>query len=484
MAKRLGSGEYERADVEVKQSKLEARYLFLKVLKAKRSLWAYNLLGLFNRDEVPKELLENDQIDSTIHFFLAYLSKENPYDKEIRQEILDTPFINYYRFFFDKEEELGGLESEENALQTYEFDNSRRKRNALKKIIPSWKELKVKKDAKALCESLQKWADDYNLNEDWVLDFALGVLRAFKPEFDYKLRDFVWENTGANELRLRRGTYQWEVKDSVVSAISDYLDEEVLRNRRVGFDDLNKFPAFEYCWRDFELPPSTWLVRMSSRKDFDKKMQDKLQEKVVYLRDSNKLWSYSNDEELNHLLENKRKYLESYCDYIEKQKSENIDENVFPPVVFEPIGKFVWFPSKQFREQFVEATLTELKIQIKKNQKALKSYEFFTKNHFEAEIKKYFNKIKAALPKNWVRTPVKYSEEKHFEWLIDFQITPYKSYTQIAKENNVDLKTVKEAIKGLAKIVGIALRKAKHTGRPKGSKDSEQSLRKIGIYRR
>jgi hypothetical protein len=483
MTKRLGSGDYERADVEVKQSDIEARYLFLKTLKNKRSYWAYDLLGLFNFDKRLREFLDLDKIDYTIHFFLSYLLDKNPPNLEISPEIIDTPLINYYRFFFDKEKEIKRLESDTNTQQFAEFHDSIKRRNdALKKIIPNWKELKIRKDAEALCTSLQRWATEYNLNENWFLDLALGILRIFKSEFDFKLPIFVWTNTRPDEERSHRINYEWEIRDSISKAISDYWNDEVLRNKGLGFDDLGEFPEFEYRWRDFELPPSTWLVRVSSRRGFVEEMQDKLQEKVAYLSHFNQLWSYSNGVKLIHLLESKRKRIENYCDCIEQQKSENIDENVFPPIDFEAIGKFVWVPSKQIREQFVEGTLSELKIQIEKNQKALKSYESFTKKHFEAELRKYCNKIEKALPKNWEKTPQKYSEDKHFEWLIDFQVTPCKSYTQIAKENNVDLKTVREAINGLEKIVGITLRKAKHTGRPKGSKDSEQSVRKIGTY--
>jgi hypothetical protein len=135
MAIRFGSGEYEEADVEVKQSKLEARYLFLNSLKIKRSGWADDLLRLFNPDERLNEFLKDDQIDFTIHFFLAYLLNRNPYDKIKNSEIIDTPLINYYRFFFDREEELKRLESEETAQQIYDLDNSRRKRNAQKKLF-------------------------------------------------------------------------------------------------------------------------------------------------------------------------------------------------------------------------------------------------------------------------------------------------------------------------------------------------------------
>jgi len=106
MAKRLGSGEYERADVEVKQSDIEARYLFLKALKNKPSYLARDLLGLFIFGERRREFLDNDERDFTIHFFLSYLLNKNPHNIEISLDIIDTPLINYYWFFLGKEQEI------------------------------------------------------------------------------------------------------------------------------------------------------------------------------------------------------------------------------------------------------------------------------------------------------------------------------------------------------------------------------------------
>jgi len=106
----------------------------------------------------------------------------------------------------------------------------------------------------------------------------------------------------------------------------------------------------------------------------------------------------------------------------------------------------------------------------------------FTKRKFNAKLTYYCNEIEKSLPENLKKTPQKYSENKHFEWLIDFQVTPCKSYTQIAKENKADLKTVREAVQNLAKIIGISLRKANRTGRTKGTKNSEKSNRQLGIY--
>ncbi len=90
--------------------------------------------------------------------------------------------------------------------------------------------------------------------------------------------------------------------------------------------------------------------------------------------------------------------------------------------------------------------------------------------------------IENAAPKNWNKTPQKYSENRHFEWLIDFQVSPCKSYTEIAKENKVDLKTVREAVQKLAKTIGISIRKANRTGRTKGTKNSQTSNRQLGIF--
>lgn len=70
MTKRLGSGEYERTDVEVKQSTVEARHKFLRILIQKNDDWAFDLLRLFNTDTLPKEFLDDEKIEHTIYFFL------------------------------------------------------------------------------------------------------------------------------------------------------------------------------------------------------------------------------------------------------------------------------------------------------------------------------------------------------------------------------------------------------------------------------
>ncbi len=269
MANRLGSGEYERVNVTVKQSTIEARYKFFQTLDQKRSDWAKNLLRLFNSDKAPKEFLEKENNDEIIRFFLLYLTSKSPREKEIRPEIIDVPLINYYRYFFDKEEAIKQFENGDDFEEVLDSSELVSRRSvALRKIVPSWKDLKTQTDAKALRRSLETWAKHYNLNEDWILDFALRILHGFKSGFDFKLIESKVTDPNLNTAIFWRTNFEWEITDAIDRAILDYSNNEVWINKWSGFDDLSKLPAFEYRWRDFKLLPLTWLPRMSSRKGF------------------------------------------------------------------------------------------------------------------------------------------------------------------------------------------------------------------------
>jgi hypothetical protein len=484
MAKRLGSGEYESTDVEIRQSAIEARYKFLQILRQRKGNWFYDLFRLFNSDIVPAELLGYEKIDDTVYFFLKYLTSKNPYETETNPEIINVPLINYYRYLFDKADKIKQLENTseiEGVLDSSEFISQRR--NSIKKIIPSWKELKTQKDAKTLYQSLERWAQSYNLNEEWFLDFALEMLCLFKCNFDFKITDSKLSDASSDTSSFWRITFELEVRNAVSQALSDYLHNEVLINQWQGLDDLVSLPAFEYKLKQFKLPPLTWLPRLSSRKGFIEEVNEKLQETISNLRNPMNIWNYSNDDELDKFLSGCRTHLESYCDNIKKQKSENINEADFLPFNLYDLVNATWFPSKKSQEQFIEEILVKLKNQIVNMNKAAKSLNTFTKRDFKAKLTEYCNDIEKLLPKNWKKTPQKYSENKHFEWLVDFQVVPYKNYMEISKENNnVDLKTIREAVKKLAEMVGISLRVPK-TGRPKGSKDSEKSIRQLKIHK-
>ncbi len=208
-------------------------------------------------------------------------------------------------------------------------------------------------------------------------------------------------------------------------------------------------------------------------------MHEKLQATVNYLHNAHGHWNYSSDDQLNYLLERCRARLNNYCNEIEKHISENTGETVFPPFEYDDSIRTRWIPSQRKREQFIEENIVELKTRIININKAVKSYKTFTKKNFQTKLTDYCNKIENSLPEIWEKTPQKYSGNKHFEWLIDFQVTPYKSFTKIAKENDICRETVSEAVNELAKIIGVSLRPKIITGRPKGSKDSKDINRHI-----
>lgn len=480
MATRLGGGEYERANVDTKQSAKEARFIFLQALAKRKNQCFFNLLRLFSSDQIPSELLENDKIDNLFYFFFPYLLRKSPYNTETPPQIIDTPILHYYSFFFDKEDEIKRLENGD-GLQpnSISLKSITRRNNALKKIVPNWQELKRKKDAESLCKSLEAWAKEYNLNDDWCLDFALDILRKFKSKFDFRLPSFDGTDLSNEKIKFFHASYEKEVESSIFEAVLDYRRNEILVYTYSCFDDAKELPTFEYRWRDFDVQRQIWLPRISSRKEFVAEMYNQLERAKNLLYDAIKLWGYSNKEELLHLEERCRIWLENYCNHLE-QKADEID---IKPIVIKELGEFTWLPSKKSREQFIEETLAELKNLIIKINKAVKSLETFTKADFETKLTKYCNAVEKSLPKTWIRTPQKYSEDKHFDWLVDFQVSPYKSYAQIAKENNTELNSVRGAIKILADLIGITLRKSKRTGRPKGSKNEAKSLRQLGIFK-
>lgn len=280
MSQRLGNGEFERADVEVRQSTLVARHKFLEILDKRKRNCLFDLVRLFDFNLVPTEFLDKERIDNTVYFFLQYLLSKKPYEIEIRANIIDTPLINYYSFLFDYEDEIKQLENDENFQQLTLPNNAARRNKAIGKIVGNWKDLKNRDEAKAFCLSLENWAKSYNLNEDWFLDFALKVLSRFKSEFDSEVSRFKRMQVTDITVSWFITAFEMERRDSIRKGIYDYYHDEIWSNQWEGFDDLVELPSFEYRWRDFELTSETWLVRMTTRKAFVTIMNEKLDKTI------------------------------------------------------------------------------------------------------------------------------------------------------------------------------------------------------------
>ena len=484
MALLLGSGEYEKIDNNIRQSTLKVRHIFLQKLGDKRSQCFFDLLRLFNSNIAPVEFWNEQNRQNVFSLSILALSKKLPADIKMLPELIDTPLFHYYTFLFEKESLIKELEKDEE-LQNFvtSFDPKERKKNAIKKIIPNWKVLKSIPEAKMLCQSLENWADKYHLNEEWILDFVLQILCFFKLNFENSLFNYFQSENQSYFFYSIKTDYEIDVATSVGKANFDYDWEEMMRMDWVTiFENSEDFPSFIYRWRDFELPSTTWVVTIETRQHFCKKMREVFNDSIANLKDSKRHWHYTNEKELNVLLERCKKQLVNYCDKIEERLVNSGDEYFiqFTPIYFNNIGKANWYPSKQTRDEFIDEVLPELKILIANNKKALQSLATLTKRHFEIKLKEYCNEMEHNLPANYVRTPQKYAGEKHFEWLIDYQVTPNKSFREIAEVNKTDKKTISEPVKELAEILGLSLRKSKQ-GRPSGTKDSPKSNRQLRI---
>lgn len=484
MGLRLGSGDYERIDVDIRQSTLEARHLFFQTLGQKKCECFRNLLRLFNSEIIPYDYWNEQNYQYTFFTCVLALSKKLPSEYKLLPDFIDTPVFHYYSFLSKKELLIKKLENDEE-LQKFvtRYDPNERKNNSLKQIIPNWNELKANKEAKLLCQSLENWADKYHLNEDWLLDFALQILRHFKLNFDTSLSRFYQSENQIYLFHSLKIDYEIDIEKSVGKAIFDYHWEEVMRHDWVAiFENLPDTPSFIYRWHHFELPSNAWVVTIESRQHFCNKMREILNTNLTNLKYSEKFWGYSDEKELDLFMEGCKKKLEIYCDEIEKRLANAGDESFIEYTFadFGIVGTANWYPSRHTRGEFIEDVLPELKNRIEKNSQALQSLTSFTKSHFEKQLTKYCNEIEKNLPANFSRTPQKYDGEKHFEWLIDYQVTPFNSFREIAKTNSTDKKTISEPVKDLANMIGLSLRNAKR-GRPLGVKNSPKSNRQLGI---
>ncbi len=149
-----------------------------------------------------------------------------------------------------------------------------------------------------------------------------------------------------------------------------------------------------------------------------------------------------------------------------------------PAFIFEYSGIKIsetWFPNwkhkKVFREEITEQFNRQLLFRLTERLEI----NIGTKSRFEEELTAYIRKVDMKKNKNFFRTPRKNTGNRHFLWLIEYQIPPCKTFQQIAEENNSNIKTIREGIARVAELIELKLRKPTLGGRPKGAKTKQKS---------
>lgn len=86
--------------------------------------------------------------------------------------------------------------------------------------------------------------------------------------------------------------------------------------------------------------------------------------------------------------------------------------------------------------------------------------------HFQKHIDMYIsNHNRKAAEIGGIKTVRKRDGDKHFRWLIDYQIPEVKTFEEIGNKSFADRKAISRDVRGVAKILDLTLRKSTR-GRP------------------
>ena len=480
MTLRLGRGEYEAIDVKIRNSTREARRIFFGVLLEQDKSWLLELLAFFNGEMLPQQLFEPTAIHETADCLITQLFTENFYRQKTLPEHFDTPLNHYYQYLSGKEDQTIEIENEikkerEIVQNISPLNPQKLRKKALEQFASSWEIMKSQPDAAFLCESLKLWSEKWNLTDEWFLDFALKMLCNFKFYFD---NEFKVRNQSTLPQPLLILGYRSAAQEAIGETLNSYVwqfDDYILK-------DTDKFSVFKYKWKIFEMSSETWSPLHTSRSQFVSLVKEILVLNISKVNELMECYEDFLEDGFEKFIERERKALEDHCDRMYQLVIKSGSENGLKSYNYPHIGNFLWKPSEEERGDFIDNTIGEIEKKILQIKGVLRSLESFTKRDFEGKLGEYCNNIEKSVPKNWEKVPRKYSEDEHFKWLIEFQLSPDTKFTTMAKKYDVAPRTVTNAVRGLGKILGLTVREAKKTGRTKGSKNSDKSLRQLGIF--
>lgn len=415
MGIRLG-GELELKDVDDKTSTLNARQIFLDLVWEMKPEAVLDLLRLFNYESLPLRFQESQElVNFAARLFLLHLKHYQLYSVDLSEydfkaDVRQTPLLAYFEYLFINQTKFEKLLKNSKKYWTDRTSNPQPlliTDKALVDLIPDWKTLQSNPDAKFLCSLLLQWAEKWNLNEEWCLNFALDVLRRFKTE--------LVDNLSLN---------------------IEFLEEN------------STFSLYEY--EEFQDEGSAWKLALFSLKYENAGKTHNYSAQIPKPQEFKFIWTQ----------EIKRKRVAVF----------EIKDNWSPLVL-----------SKETFKKRVE------------NQLWSKFFSYFAKkldslagkisevsgklNEFQKRVNKYTSKVESLYENVATPTVLKKGRDKHFRWLINYQIPPVKSYEQLSKENSVTRKAISDGIKSASKILGLTLRQTQKSGRPKGAKDSNKRRR-------
>lgn len=487
MAINLGFGKFEKIDVTVTDSTFNARKIFLQTLFEKKSSCFNGLFRLLDFEKLPEGIKESESISSgaMICYILSSLEENEPRN-ELAALLWVSPVFHLLNFVsqHEKLKENCWL-SDPIAIQAIsKFDLEQR----IKTLIPNWSELKNIDYAQTFCRTIEDWAYDNDLSDEWFLEFVVIIFRKlfFLLKFDMfdLAKRMIKEKYTEHHYHFH---FVMLFNEKIGQVVRDSIFEFCSPFDRMFLDiECDESEPFEYKWRDFRLPKVVWSPTLKTRESFEKDVYESLETYLLWLKEQKKIFYFRDSSELEEWVTRVDEYVKSHCDFVEKEISEGKNElEVNPLRVGVPSNLFIslrgnlitanWYPSKISRIEFIERIKSEFTSKILDVKKQLTSYESFTKTHFTEKLKTYCSEVEKRHKESgeYRDSRRKHSGNRHFEWLVDYQIFLRKSYSAIKKENKADLKTVREGIKTTAELIGLTLARPIRSGRPKGSKTTK-----------
>lgn len=145
---------------------------------------------------------------------------------------------------------------------------------AVRNFIPSWTSLQKIEGASVLCQSLQDWAQTYNLTDDWCLDHAIAFLRAFH----FGAAKINWQGL-LPDIEVF-GFYFWDViAKAWEKALSERQSQAAITHYRTNAEFEKRAPRlysfnFEFESLKLHLSGPRWRREREFREEVKKKFDE------------------------------------------------------------------------------------------------------------------------------------------------------------------------------------------------------------------
>jgi hypothetical protein len=373
MAKKFG-GEYESKDVENKTSTLEARKLFLElVLKRKRDV-VLDLTKLFDFESIPVEWQKSpEKIDFCTKLFLSHSESHNLYSYDIS--------------------EFGFNSNVRNTLLLAYFDFIFKKQTEFRELLAE-KEKELK-DSKS------------NFKPELIVKLALTEM----------VPDWKSLQATSGSRILCESLIKWSEKWNLMDDWCLDFALNCLRNCKVYCTDKLNISK-NYVETDDLLSALQFNSFWQSGKAWSLSLID-----MIWGRTED-FGTWGNSKDFN------------LFEYIWKQDTENGKKEIFK--ITEHYNPFVSTADKfrrrleeQFWEKFFNYYSNHRGAFILKMKSLTQELENF-QNRVEIYMSRNEDKVKPFANKSITKRD---NEDKHFKWLVDYQIPPVKDYKDLAEKN-------------------------------------------------